>query len=302
VVDEAGAAGDAPSELFQRHRPSLLGLAYRLLGSMWDAEDVVADAYEKWMRADHATVREPRAYLLTVVSRLALDALTSARARREVYPGPWLPEPVATAELGPAEAAELDDTVAFATLHVMERLSPPERAVFVLREAFALPYEQIADIVGVSAAACRQIQHRAAARLGDERRERGRPSRAQHRRLLELFIEAARRGDLDALTALLSQDVVAYNDGGGRTRAALRPIRGRGNVIAFVLGLLRQYPLADVSFVEINGQIGVAATMGDSTSVVALEVHDGHIASIFAVLNPDKLTRLPSRPGRVPHE
>jgi RNA polymerase sigma-70 factor (ECF subfamily) len=293
VGDDPGAALQDPSEVFQRHRPALLGLAYRLLGSMWDAEDVVADAYEKWMRADHRTVREPRAFLLTAVSRLALDALTSARARRETYPGPWLPEPVATAELGPAETAELDDTLAFATLHVMERLSPPERAVFVLREAFALPYGQIADILGVSAAACRQIQHRAATRLGDDRRERPRPpSPDEHRALLERFLDAARRGDLDALTALLSQDVVAYNDGGGKTRAALHPIRGRSKVTAFVLGLLRQYALADVSFIDINGQVGVSVTMDEVPSLVALDIHHGRIASIFAVLNPEKLSRL----------
>jgi RNA polymerase sigma-70 factor (ECF subfamily) len=281
-----------PSAEFQRHRPVLLGLAYRLLGSVWDAEDVVADAYEKWMRAEHATVRSSRPFLLTAVSRLALDALTSARARRESYPGPWLPEPVSTAALGPAERVEQDETVSIATLYLMERLSPPERAVFVLREAFALPYDQIAAILGASVAACRQIQHRASSRVAWARRDELRPTPADHRRLLERFLEAARQGELEALTAALCEDVVAYTDGGGKTRAALRPVQGRDKVIAFVLGLSRQYPLGAVSFVEINGQVGAAGRMGEALQVLALDIREGQIASIFAVLNPDKLTRL----------
>lgn len=285
-----------PTAEFQQSRPVLLGLAYRLLGSMWDAEDVVADTYEKWMRADHTSVRSARAFLVTAVSRLAIDALTSARVRREAYPGPWLPEPVATTELGPAESAELDDTLAYATLHLMERLSPPERAVVVLREAFAMPYDEIAEIVGASAAACRQMQHRASSKLGDDRRDGSLPDAAEHRILLERFLAAARAGDLAGLTAMLRADVVAYNDGGGKARAARRPILGRENVIAFVLGLLRRFGLGQVSFVEINGQVGVETALGATTSVFAVDVRDGRIAAIFAVLNPDKLTRVAPRP------
>ncbi|HEY2191110.1 MAG TPA: sigma factor-like helix-turn-helix DNA-binding protein [Actinomycetospora sp.] len=248
------------------------------------------------MRADHAAVRSARAFLITAVSRLSIDALTSARARREAYPGPWLPEPVATAELGPAETAELDDTLAYATLHLMERLSPPERAVVVLREAFAMPYDEIAGIVGASGEACRQMQHRATSKLGEGRRDGARPDAAAHRVLLERFLAAARAGDLEGLTAMLRADVVAYNDGGGKARAARRPILGRENVVAFVLGLLSRYGLGQVSFVEINGQVGVETVMDDATSVFAVDMRDGRIASIYAVLNPDKLTRVAPRP------
>ncbi|NMO91553.1 RNA polymerase sigma factor SigJ [Actinomycetospora sp. TBRC 11914] len=284
-----------PTAEFQSHRPALLGLAYRLLGSMWDAEDVVADAYEKWMRADHAAVRSPRAFLVTAVSRLAIDALTSARARREAYPGPWLPEPVATGELGPAETAELDDTVAYATLHLMERLSPPERAVMVLREAFAMPYDRIGEILGASAAACRQMQHRAQARLAADRGGGAPPSPAEHRRLLERFLEAARTGDLEGLTGMLSADVVAYNDGGGKVRAALRPVTGRRNVTAFLSGLVRRFPVGPTSFVPVNGRTGLEITLGADTSLVTLDARDGAITAIYTVRNPDKLAHLAGR-------
>ena len=145
--------------VFERHRSLLLGVAYRMLGSMWDAEDVVQDAYTRWARIEQ-DIRDPRAFLLTVVTRIALDHLKSAKVTREAYVGPWLPEPVATGALGPMDTAELRDSVAYATVHLMERMSPPERAVFVLREAFQLPYEQIAEIVGSSVANCRQLHSR----------------------------------------------------------------------------------------------------------------------------------------------
>ncbi|MFD0479415.1 sigma-70 family RNA polymerase sigma factor [Nonomuraea thailandensis] len=163
---------------FEEHRPMLLGLAYRLLGSMWDAEDVVQEAWLRWQATDHAGIREPRAFLVTVVSRLALDQLRSARVKREAYTGPWLPEPVETAQAGPLDTAELRDTVSYATLHMMERLSPPERAVFVLREAFELPYDQIAEIVGSSVANARQMHHRASVRLSEGVTGSGRPARS----------------------------------------------------------------------------------------------------------------------------
>jgi RNA polymerase sigma-70 factor (ECF subfamily) len=276
---------------FQRHRRTLLGLAYRLLGSMWDAEDVVQDAYLRWSAGDRDDVRDPRAFLMTTVTRLCIDRRTSAPARRETYPGPWLPEPVATDALGPLDSAELKDTVSYATLHLMERLSPPERAVVVLRQAFELGYDDIAPVVRSSVATCRQLHHRALRKLADGP---GRfvPDRTEHAGFLTAFVEAARGGDLSALTELLSDDVVAWNDGGGRVRAALRPIRGRDRVIAFVTGLMRRYPAGPSRLVRANGGTALCIEVGGAEQYLAVEVRDGRIAQLFAVLNPDKLSRL----------
>jgi RNA polymerase sigma-70 factor (ECF subfamily) len=295
----AVVTADAPETLFEQHRPMLLGLAYRLLGSMWDAEDVVQEAYLRWTRADRESVREPRAFLVTVVSRLALDQLRSARVTREAYVGPWLPEPVDAGTLGPLDTAELRDTLSYATLHLMEQLTPPERAAFVLREAFELPYDDIAGIIGVTVAHCRQLHHRAETRLAASRGDRFRPSGEDHARLLGRFLDAARGGDLDALTEMLSEDVVAWNDGGGRTRAALQPVTGRDRVIAFVLGLIERYRFELIRVTEVNGQPALHLAVDGSEQVALLDVRDGVIHGVFAVLNPDKLTRLAAQ-ERVP--
>ncbi|MBF8192758.1 RNA polymerase sigma-70 factor [Nonomuraea sp. K274] len=276
---------------FDEYRPMLLGLAYRLLGSMWDAEDVVQEAWLRWEGADRREVREPRAFLVTVVSRLALDQLRSARVRREAYTGPWLPEPVMTSQAGPLDTAELRDTVSYATLHLMERLSPPERAVFVLREAFELPYDEIAEIVGTSVANARQLHHRASVRLADGR-DRFQPSAEDHVKLLARFMEAAGGGDLAALTELLHEDVVSWNDGGGKARSALRPIVGRRKVAAFVHGLLSRYSFTDVRLVDVNGGPAVWARADERAQVMLIELQDGLIRGIYTVLNPDKLTRV----------
>ena len=281
---------DSTSE-FEQLRPVLLGLAYRLLGSMWDAEDIVQDAYLRWLRIDRTTVRDSRPYLMTTVSRLALDLLSSARVRREAYPGPWLPEPVPTGALGPMDTVELRDTVSYATVHMLQRLSPPERAVFVLREAFELPYEDIAGVVGASVAACRQMHHRARARLS-EGRDRFRPSASDHARLLVTFLAAAQNGDLSGLTKLLSDDVVAWVDGGGRVRAALRPINGRERVVAFLTGLVSRYPIGSTRMVGVNGEPALLLSVDGQEQLVAVGLRNGLIDSIFAVMNPDKLARL----------
>ncbi|MER6513244.1 RNA polymerase sigma-70 factor [Nonomuraea sp. NPDC001636] len=276
---------------FEEYRPMLLGLAYRLLGSMWDAEDVVQEAWLRWEGTDRSQIREPRAFLLTVVSRLALDQLRSARVRREAYTGPWLPEPVATGEAGPLDTAELRDTVSFATLHLMEKLSPPERAVFVLREAFELPYDEIAEIVGSSVANARQMHHRASVRVS-QGRDRFTPTNEDHTRLLTKFMEAAAGGDLDALTELLHEDVVMWNDGGGKVRAALRPILGRRKVSGFIGGLLARYDFSRARLVEANGRPALWTHVAGSDQFIALDVRDGRIQGLYGVLNPDKLTRV----------
>jgi RNA polymerase sigma-70 factor (ECF subfamily) len=283
------------TEQFEQHRPVLLGLAYRLLGSMWDAEDVVQDAFVRWSRADRSDVREPRAYLIRVVSRLALDLLTSARASRETYPGPWLPEPVDTAALGPLDTVELTDTVSFATMHLLERLTPPERAVFVLRAAFEIPYDEIADTLGLTANHCRQLMLRARQRLGraESIGVREAPSRDEHARLLTRFLDAARTGDLAGLEALLVEDVVAYSDGGGRVRAALRPIVGRDNVLRFVAGLTQRFGLGPASLVDVNGAPAMRVNVGRQMQLLAIQTDGGRISAIYGVLNPDKLRHLP---------
>lgn len=286
---DPGSVPETPTATFERLRPVLLGLAYRLLGSMWDAEDVVGDAYLRWVGVDADEVREPRAFLITVVSRLALDRLRSARATREAYVGPWLPEPVSLDD-GPLDVAERRDALSYATLHLMERLSPPERGVFVLREAFGLPYEEIAGILSTTAANARQLLHRAHTHLGEQ--ERFRPSDAEHTRLLTGFLAAAGAGDLEALAGMLTDDARAWTDGGGRTRAALRPILGREKVVAFVAGLARRYPVDGTQLVEANGRPAVRLRRGELDQLVLLDVRDGRIATVFAVLNPDKLSHV----------
>ncbi|MFF4508840.1 RNA polymerase sigma-70 factor [Streptomyces sp. NPDC001401] len=289
-------AADTPDAVFEEYRPLLLGLAYRLLGSMWDAEDVVQEAYLRWAAADRAEIRVPRAFLVTVVTRLALDQLRSARVTREAYTGPWLPEPVASDAFGPAQTAELRDSLAYATLHLMERLTPPERAVFVLREAFELSYEEIAEIVGTTLANCRQLHSRAARHLAADR-ERFHPDEDAHGELLRRFLDAAQRGDLAALTDLLSEDVVVWNDGGGKVRAALRPVEGRANVLAFLAGLIARYGLGKTELVGVNdGSPAVWTEVDGNRQLVALDIReDGLIHGIFAVLNPDKLTHVAPR-------
>ena len=275
--------------VFEQHRPLLIGLAYRLLGSMWDAEDAVQDAYLRWMRADRAGVRDPRAFLITVVTRIALDELRSARVNRAAYVGPWLPEPAPTNALGPLDTVEQRDTVAFATVHLMERLTPPERAVFVLREAFALPYDEIAPILGSSAASCRQLHLRAQRHLTDGR-GRFHPSQQERARLLAGFLDAAAGGDLSGLSRLLADDVVAWSDGGGVVRAARREIVGRHKVAAFWIGLFRKYDTGPRDTVDVNGESGVRMVIGRQDVLLTVDISGGHrIRGIYAVLNPSKL-------------
>ncbi|MEU2866701.1 RNA polymerase sigma factor SigJ [Streptomyces mirabilis] len=290
------AAPESADAVFEGYRPLLLGLGYRLLGSMWDAEDLVQEAYLRWSAADRAEIRVPRAFLVTVVTRLALDQLRSVRVTREAYTGPWLPEPVASDAFGPAQTAELRDSLAYATLHLMERLTPPERAVFVLREAFELPYDEVAAIVGVTSANCRQLYSRAARHLAAGR-ERFHPDADAHGELLRRFLDAAQHGHLTALADLLSEDVVVWNDGGGKVRAALWPIEGRANVLAFLMGLLARYGLGAMRLVGVNdGSPAVWTEVDGGRQLVAFDIRgDGLIHGIFAVLNPDKLTHVAPR-------
>jgi RNA polymerase sigma-70 factor (ECF subfamily) len=228
---------------------------------------------------------------MTVVTRLALDHLRSARVTRTAYVGPWLPEPVATDALDPLDTAELRDTVSFATVHLMERLSPPERAVFVLREAFALPYDDIAETVGLTAPACRQIFHRAHSHLATDR-DRFAASNEAHTRLLTAFLQAAQGGDLTSLTRMFTEDVTSWTDGGGVVRQARRPILGPQKVASFWAGLFRRYEVSPTTVVDVNGHVGVRMEIGSQQQLLTLDVRDGRIHQIFSVLNPAKLGRI----------
>jgi RNA polymerase sigma-70 factor (ECF subfamily) len=282
---------ESATEQFETYRPMLLGLAYRLLGSMWDAEDIVQDAYLRWNGTDRTEIRDPRAFLITAVSRVALDQLRSARATREAYTGPWLPEPVATDALGPMDTAELRNTVAYAAVHLMERLSPPERAVFVLRVAFELSYGEIARVLDTTETNCRQMHLRAARRIAAGR-NRFTLAEDEHAKLLTRFLEAAQTGDLAGLTDLLTEDVVAWNDGGGKVRAALYPIEGRDQVVAFVAGLITRYPFGAPRPVDVNARPAAALAVDGIDQIITIDVRDGRIDGIYAVLNPDKLGHL----------
>jgi RNA polymerase sigma-70 factor (ECF subfamily) len=277
---------------FEAQRPRLLGLAYRLLGEIHEAEDVVQDAYVRWSAADMALVRAPSAWLSKVVTNLSLNRLSSARSRRETYPGPWLPEPVFTSAgpLGPQETAEQRETISYALLRLMERLTPAERAVFVLREAFGYSHQEIAETLDLTETASRQLHHRARLHLADERR-RGETDPGELRRLIERFMAAATEGDVHGLEELLAADVTAVSDGGGKVTAARRPVVGRDNVIRFVVGLARKgIPGLALAIDEVNGLPGlVVRSEGALVAVVLPEIAGGRIVGLYSVLNPDKL-------------
>jgi RNA polymerase sigma-70 factor (ECF subfamily) len=284
----SGPAGAAdPADAFLAHRPMLFGLAYRLLGSAWDAEDVLQEGYLRWAGANRAAVREPRRYLSRTVARLALDRLRERTA--EPYPGPWLPEPVPAdpALLGPLDTVEQRDSVSIATLHLLERLNPAERAVYVLRTAFDLPYDEIAEIIERSPDHCRQLHHRASERVGGTARFS--TDRATHAELLHRFMAAARDGDLAALSELLRADVVAWSDGGGKVGAARNPIHGRDRVARLFSRIYTSFRPLDDTAAELGGLPALVIRHDGVRRVLALSIEDGRIAGVYLILNPDKL-------------
>lgn len=280
---------------FERHRGRLFGVAYRMLGSAHEAEDVVQDAYVRWHRADPAAVDSPSAWLAKVVTNLCLNLLASARVRREQYVGPWLPEPVLTHDgaLTPDDAAVSRDSVSMAMLMLLERLTPRERAVFVLREAFGYPHAGIAEILSLSPAACRKLHSRALRRVGDASRGY-RPATEAKRRLVERFLAAARDGDVSALERMLATDVTAWGDGGGQAPAARRPVVGTDKVCRLVIGFYRKYvPGVRVEITEVNGEPAVLGWYGNRLAgAMVVESTDGCIIAIRTVANPDKLDHL----------
>lgn len=274
-----------------------IGLAYRMLGSRTDAEDILQEAYIKVGSIDSAPIRDTEAFLVTMISRMCLDQLKSARSRREVYVGPWLPEPILDAdELTPHGNNELADDLSFALLLTLQKLSSSERAAFLLHDVFDTSFAQISSILGKSEAACRQLATRARKSI-----HANRPATSVapdvHQNLLEEFTAAARSGDTTALASLLTQDVIAYTDGGGQKIAALRPIYGAEKVTRFFLGITRKnldrLEETDIKLNTINGVPGLIFQHGDEIDqTVTLEVTHGKISAIYMVRNPEKLRRL----------
>ncbi|MGW9246532.1 RNA polymerase sigma-70 factor [Streptomyces sp. EN23] len=288
---------DVATEIFEEHRPVLTGVAYRMLGRVADAEDVVQEAWLRWSAAAREDVREPRAFLVRITTRLAMDRLRHLRSRRETYPGTWLPEPLVT-DFGPtppdsAERAVLADSVSFAVLVVLESLSPLERAVFVLREAFGFPYAEIATALDRTEAAVRQLAGRARRHV-EERKPRYDVDPAERRDLTERFLAAASGGGIEQLLALLAPDVRLVSDGGGKAKAPLRVIETADKVGRFLFAVAAGLdPDGEVRVMELNGGPAVVfLTGGKADAVFQIEVSQGVIQCAYIIRNPDKLAGL----------
>lgn len=287
----AEGAGQAAGEAeFVRHRPLLFTVAYEMLGSAADAEDVVQEAWLRWADVDHAAVREPRAYLVRAVTRLALNRLRTLSRRRESYVGPWLPEPLLTAP-DVADDVALADSVSTAMLLVLETLGEVERAVFVLREVFDLSYDEIAEAVDRTPTAVRQIAHRARSHVR-ARRPRVEVGEGERERVVARFQQAVVSGDIQQLLDVLSPDVVLHSDGGGLVSAARRPILGRDKVLRFLAGVMS--PDATLEAVWVNGAPGVlvrvAGVLDSIGTATVAEGPDGFVVSeMYVVRNPEKL-------------
>lgn len=295
-----GSAGAAPRlDAFRQHRPLLLSVAYRMLGSRADAEDVVQETFLRWQQARDQNIASPRAFLVTITSRLCINLLDSARVRRAEYVGQWLPEPVVT---GPGDDPDalvrMDESLSMAFLMLLERLTPPERAVFLLREVFDYDYEDIASIVGQGATTCRQILRRARQHVADVRR-RFTPSREEREGLVRRFVEASTGGDMRGLLALLAEDVVLYADGGGKAAAVPKPVRGSSRVARLAVKAIRKFvaPESERRILPVNGAPGVVTYLDRrAVAVLAVDVDDGRISAVYIVTNPDKLARVPVLP------
>jgi RNA polymerase sigma-70 factor (ECF subfamily) len=275
---------------FARHRSLLFTVAYEMLGSASDAEDVVQETWLRWANADQEAVRDPRAYLVRIVTRQALNRLRSVARRREEYVGEWLPEPLLTSPDIAADV-ELAESVSIAMLTVLETLGPAERAVFVLREVFETPYEEIAEAVGKSPAAVRQIAHRARDHVA-ARRPRMPVSTTEQQEAVDRFLAAVRGGDLQGLLDVLAPDVVLVADGGGFAAAARHPIHGAERVAGF-LSRVAELVGVEASTVWLNGSPAARIDIGgELDTAVSLSVENGRITHIYAVRNPHKLARL----------
>jgi RNA polymerase sigma-70 factor (ECF subfamily) len=302
VAAKADIASSTPvpgidPETFEALRPYLFAIAYRMLGSASDAEDAIQEAYVRLASRPAKDLRSPKAYLSTVVTRLCLDQLAATRVDRQAYRGPWLPEPVPTEDLmpGPEGAMERREEISLACLVLLEHLTPEERAIYVLREAFDYPFREIAQMLDKSVPATRQLAHWARARLAGRPRFVASPQ--DQRRLAERFLAATRRGDLPALTTLLADDVTGWADGGAKTRAARRPIRGHDAVARWLVGVHRiLYADARATFAKVNGGVGALLWVdAELVTVTVLDVDAERVQTVRSVSNPDKLAYLHRR-------
>ncbi len=277
---------------FDTHRGLLFSIAYRMLGSVADAEDILQETFIRWLQAEREGIRSPKAFLITIITRLSINHLQSARVRREEYVGQWLPEPFI------APSPDGDDTLSIAFLVLLERLNPTERAVFLLREVFDYEYGEIASALGVTEANCRQILRRARQHIRAER-PRFRATPEEHDTLLQRFHDAALSGDVGSLAALLTDDVVLHTDGGGKAPALPNLVHGADKAArAIVGGIARQTPQDLVrEMVQINGETAIVTyAQGRPFGVFTIQVRHGRIAAVYAITNPDKLAHLPGLP------
>jgi RNA polymerase sigma-70 factor (TIGR02957 family) len=274
---------------FAAARPRLFGIAYRMTGSVADAEDLVQEVWVRWQLADRASVLNPEAYLATAITRLAINESQTARARRETYVGPWLPEPIDTSA-DPQVGAEQGAVLELAVLLLLEKLTPTERAAYVLREAFDYPYREIAEIVQTSEVATRQLVSRARKHLADERKAP--VERADQRKLLEAFVAAAQAGDLAGLEKLFAEDVVSYSDSNGAIRAAGRPLFGAASLAKIVSGWAPSFWAgAEADYVEVNGLSAIRLRKdGNTYAVITLTATAAGVDQLMWLLNPEKLT------------
>src|SRR5215469_12133421 len=297
-----------PMDHIQTYQPLLFSIAYRMTGYASQAEDIVQEAYLRYQQADQAAIGSPKSYLTTIVTHLSLNYLQSAQREREAYIGIWLPEPILTS-LPEGESPELhyeqQESISLAFLVLLERLSPPERAVFLLHEAFDYSFKEIAEIIEKTPENCRQLFHRAKSHIA-EKRHRVSVSPANQRQLTESFVAACKSGNLAALTKLLASDVTAWADGGGKVRASLYPISGQELVAKRFISLIRRVPADNVLFIEeINGAPAIVSwSDGHLNWVQTLDMRDHVIVGLYTLLNPDKLAflqrQLESRPEPFP--
>lgn len=279
------------AETFDSLRPLLFAIAYRMLGSVMDAEDIVQEAYLHWQHRGDIVVASPRAFLSTIVTRQSINHLHAARVQRETYPGPWLPEPIiAGGEPDVADSTVLHESLSMAFLVLLESLTPVERAIFLLHDVFAYDFHEIASIIGKGEANCRQIARRARQQI-QARRPRFDPDPVHRERLAQQFIAACTDGDLTGLLATLADDVTLWTDGGGKMTAALRPIVGAEQVASFILGIMRKIPSTNQRTL-VNGQPGLTIMTERGASVLTLDIVDGQVQAIRVVANPDKLRGL----------